>query len=390
MKSIRRYVLAVTVLLGLGARPVLADVGTPLVWGEMLHLLVGNLIIGVVEGLLVAVLYRTGKLRTTLLLIAANYISMLAGVGIFNAISPSPLGDIFGQRAPAEITLDNVGWYHLRSLLWILGLTVVLEFPFFWFIVRRQPHRYRRAILACGLAQFASYAMLAACYLPVSNMTVLIVERASPPSFGTNTAAWIYYINPQDGDVWRIHPDGSGRAHFAPLGITNRNARLSLRRQAPDNAWDLWATQWEGSLSASILVTEALTTKGPRSDWNYVYEKSMSLWDREPIWLTDPADCSWDVQAEVGWPDGGLYATHRNGQRVTVGLATPFLRWRTGSASVLPQDQVVFQLGDQVVLLDLNTRKLGLLALGRGPVVALDSSTANRPATSSSSAPSTE
>jgi hypothetical protein len=39
---------------------------------------------------------------------------------------------------------------------------------------------------------------------------------------------------------------------------------------------------------------------------------------------------------------------------------------------MLPGDQVVYQLGDQIVLLDLNQRKLGLITLGRGPLAALD------------------
>ena len=38
---------------------------------------------------------------------------------------------------------------------------------------------------------------------------------------------------------------------------------------------------------------------------------------------------------------------------------------------VLPGDLVVYQLGEQIVVLDLNHRQLGLLALGRSPVVAL-------------------
>ena len=51
---------------------------------------------------------------------------------------------------------------------------------------------------------------------------------------------------------------------------------------------------------------------------------------------------------------------------------TPYLWWQTCYATVLPGDRVIYQLADQVVLLDLNLRKICLIALGRGPVVTLD------------------
>lgn len=51
----------------------------------------------------------------------------------------------------------------------------------------------------------------------------------------------------------------------------------------------------------------------------------------------------------------------------------PFLAWIARNATILPSDQVVYQLGNQIVILDLSTRKLAFLALGQGPVVGLPS-----------------
>ena len=52
-----------------------------------------------------------------------------------------------------------------------------------------------------------------------------------------------------------------------------------------------------------------------------------------------------------------------------------FARW----ATVLPSSQIVFQLGPQIVLLDPETRDMGVLAIGQGPVVGFDDAQTSAP-----------
>lgn len=96
-----------------------ADAGTPLIWAGMLHLTIGNALIGVVEGLLIAWLFKLPKKRCLLLLIPANYFSTW-------------VGGFFGQSwlvVQLPITLNN-GW----TWFWILVgitycMTLVLSGP---------------------------------------------------------------------------------------------------------------------------------------------------------------------------------------------------------------------------------------------------------------------
>lgn len=53
-------------------------------------------------------------------------------------------------------------------------------------------------------------------------------------------------------------------------------------------------------------------------------------------------------------------------------MATPFFSWFTSDITVLPGDLVIYELGKQIVVLDLNKRKIGLLAMGHSPVAVLD------------------
>jgi hypothetical protein len=50
---------------------------------------------------------------------------------------------------------------------------------------------------------------------------------------------------------------------------------------------------------------------------------------------------------------------------------TPLLAWVSRCATVLPGEQVVYEVEGQVVLLDLGTRRMQFLARGSSPVVVI-------------------
>ena len=52
-----------------------ANAGTPLMWAGMFHLIFGNLLIGIFEGILLAKIFHLSKLKCIGLLILANYFS---------------------------------------------------------------------------------------------------------------------------------------------------------------------------------------------------------------------------------------------------------------------------------------------------------------------------
>ncbi len=64
-----------------------ADAGTPLMWAGMLHLFIGNAVIGCFEGFILAKFFSLKMRRTIGLLIAANYFSAWVGAGLFAARS---------------------------------------------------------------------------------------------------------------------------------------------------------------------------------------------------------------------------------------------------------------------------------------------------------------
>ena len=77
-----------------------ADAGTPLLWANAFHLLIGNAIIGLFEGYVLAKVFKLPLRRCNLLLIAANYFSTWASVLL--------LSGQFHSKA-------NCGWETIRS-----------------------------------------------------------------------------------------------------------------------------------------------------------------------------------------------------------------------------------------------------------------------------------
>lgn len=73
--------LLLLVLFGMAAfpQPAWANAGTPLMWAGMLHLVFGNALIGLGEGLLLAWVFFAPKVKTVLTLILANYVSAWLG-----------------------------------------------------------------------------------------------------------------------------------------------------------------------------------------------------------------------------------------------------------------------------------------------------------------------
>ena len=294
-----------------------ANGGTPLMWAPVYHLLIGNLVIGLGEGLLLGLLYNVRKSRAILFMMGANYVSFILG-----AISLGTLSELVKGCFRQETFL-----YHVPSFLWILcGLTflmtVVFEWPLCWALLRNRPRKWRDSILASFAAQSASYGVLVYFYLGASAISLYTEVDVTPdlvPSLPPHSL--VHFTSLDDGRLYRIALNGSAREKVEELTSREEYSK-HLEEQNDFGVLDLRPDQHQ--------------------DWKV---------------------------SKLNWAYDGISAQNKTtGSLLRVALDTPYLRWPPRFATVLPGDLVVYQLGDQIVVLDLNARKLGLLALGRGPV----------------------
>jgi hypothetical protein len=375
-RSIKRSLILPASFLAvfLASSPAYADAGTPLVWAGMLHLVVGNIFIGFLEGRIIAAFLGVRKASAVSIMIAANFTSMLIGYFSFEGFELTLAPKFLGEQP----------LYNARPLLIMLVaasfvLTVLIEWPFCLAAVRKLDSRLKKSIFASVLVQTVSYALLVPFYFLASGTSLFtrmdidrsVVAKSKDP-------VMIFFISPKDGDVYRIGLNGSGLEKVCVFGGKDKVARLFLRKAEDSAMWDLWIRP-DRSKSSDTMLVSGLTSGAA--------EPNPFREDNEYTWFNFGAAAdmraedkrSWNVRTGF-WAFEGLSARNEETRKgFTVALETPFLEWYARNATVLPSDKVVYQLGDQIVLLDMNTRKIGLVTIGRGPVVVLDKDIREQP-----------
>ena len=113
-------------------------------------------------------------------------------------------------------------------------LSIVLEWPFCAWAMRgerdaRATHPWRRSFGVSTVTQTASYALLVPFYLlvsPISIHTAAQIQRSL--SSVKRPLATVYYLNPDDGDVWHIETNGTGKRRVLGAHVHDPRARLSV------------------------------------------------------------------------------------------------------------------------------------------------------------------
>jgi hypothetical protein len=94
--------------------------------------------------------------------------------------------------------------------------------------------------------------------------------------------------------------------------------------------------------------------------------------------LGSATNSQWEFWAGF-WPMEGLGASQKaTGKRLGFSYETPFGAWSVRNAVHLPNDKVLFQLGDdQICGFDPAQRRVALLWHGRGPVAVIETAISN-------------
>lgn len=356
--------------------PLLANAGTPLLWAAGFHLFVGNLILGIVEGLAVGLLFKRDRALCTALLIPANYISAWLGIVVLQA----------AVRQGLDLHPGNFQtWYWILAVC-LYFFTLVLEWPFVAFCFWKAERWFLRSVLATLLVQTVSCFGLYAYYDSVSSRSLLSDLTLVPASeIAIPEDVAIYYIAQEDGDVYRIDANGS-HERIMSLGSFRPSGRLTVEETMGKKSFNIIAHPFEYQEPDpdSVLVLSGL-------DEEHV-----------PVQRSDEPVSGWQILNSIGpvprlgaarnsdwkfntgyWAIEGLRGEHKSGETFRVSLETLFGEWRICNATHLPGDLVVFQLDrQQVCLLDVDNRRLALLARGHGPIAVLEPRTDEKKAAS--------
>ena len=343
-------------------------------WALGLHLLIGNAVIGIGEGLLLTRFFSVRAYTSVPLMIVANYASAWAGWGMLQtpALRPSPLDAL-------SATLEN-GW----AWFWVLlaaayVATLVLEWPFVVLCVYRRQGWFRRSVRASLVVQSASYLVLFGWYWLVSPTSLYTqMHIVAPSALALPENVVVYYFSADGGDVYKRRVSGGAAEKICELGSHLGDDRLLVRRNdADEKLWDLVARVDPDRCPGGGLVA-VLTGLAVEAAPESRFESDPDSWEGTRYNFGDAprlgsAAGEWDFEAGF-WSVQGLTAVRRKSdERVQFAFATPFGEWFVRNAIALPTDKVLFQLGaDQICAFDPATRRVALLWRGRGAVAVIE------------------
>lgn len=336
-------------------------------WAGMLHLVFGNLLIGLLEGYVLAMLFRLPKAKTVGMLILANYFSAWVG-GLF-------LGGAFMRTLPLDVS--NAWFFFWGMVVFTYVMTILLEFPFVAHSLRRAPGWLGKSIRGSLVIQTVSYVLLFGWYWSASGTSLYTKMEIVPlPAITLPEKVLLYFIDTDDGDVYAVNLKTPGKRKVFDLQSTEPNDRLCVRvSSANSNQWDLVARLVTDSEMVTIkegFATEAAPTwRGTHTD---PAQEEDSWFNFGPVArLGSARDSLWDFESGF-WPIEGLHGTQTNtGRHVGFAFETPFVEWTVRNATLLPGDIVLFQLGhNQICVFDPTTKRVALVTKGRGPIAVME------------------
>ncbi|MBN1346760.1 MAG: hypothetical protein JXQ73_28980 [Phycisphaerae bacterium] len=370
----RHYVIAAAVILLCVCSPAEANAGSAMMLGRAMHLYFGNAVFGIVEGVLIAWLFKVRAGRAVLAMIIGNYVSMFAGQLALGGARAGFYETLLDGASIYEISDLHVRYFHGLFVLSLL-LTFVIEWPFcLWALKRVAGRRFVKSLGADLLAQGVTYSVLVG-MAAWGGSYQLVTEVRLDPSVVSEAGgdAKIYYLSPE-GDLHRIRLDGQGDRMIAPLGLANNWVDLVLTQEVHGGPWALCLRERS---EPRVLVPDLGMSVAPdcldrRTETIGGREVAM-IWNRGPythaLDYRPPDRRDWEVK--IWWWFGVLASNKKTGEQLKVALDTPLVTWRAEYGTVLPDNRVVFEMGDHLLLLDLNSRRLGAIAKGRRPIVVL-------------------
>jgi len=333
----------------------LADVGTPLVWGTTFHLFLGNALLGLAEGWLLARVFRLSVRSCAWRLVIANYLSAWIGVSL--------MGFLFARYATDIYTGLRVTWLLVAGTY---VLTLIIEWPFVAACFRGTRHWLKASIKASLLVQSASYLCLFGGFWLLSGTSLYTTMEVVPREEITRPPGVVmFFISSSDGDVYRSEVGADTEWKIAKLGSTNyQRDHLELRESVlQSNFWDLAAVL--ESDEAKIVLTQISSREQipPKQAWR---TSQYHGWGVGAFQAGDATNSRWSL-GWAHWPEVGMWAQDGSSTlRIAYGL--PFGGWTPYRAVHLPNDNALLQLDQQICLVDFAHKKIALLRKGYGVI----------------------
>ncbi len=343
-----------------------ANPGSLLMIGTLFHLLLGNALIGFFEGLILALLLRLPRIKTIIVIILANYFSAWAG-GYLLSIKLSEYVDI---------TIMNVFNWLVFYVIAVYLVTLLLEFPFFWFVIRKKNKALLKTLLSISIVNGISYIFLAGMYWLMSSTSILTqLEVVSVEELIPEDTYVLYYISSDGNAVMRSDLAGNDpQAVKHVTSIRHEYDRLFVR-QDDHGKYDLNIVIFEvnpySKNEQTVLRNFSVLAPIEHHILEYPEREVRDLFFNFGPVPSIAQNSEWNYHTGL-WPMEGIYGSNEiTNKKFNFAMETPITFWYVRNVTHIQGDLLVFQLGsDQICMLHPESKKIALITRGRAPIVA--------------------
>lgn len=352
--------------------PVIADAGTPLLWGGIIHLTIGNLFIGILEALVIRWGFKVKGAALFAWIIFGNYVSSIAGV-VFVANCAD--GVIRALGGPLPIYKINQIFAVLAGITFLI--TILFEWPFYWLGMRSERTRVGKAFWTNLIGNAASYWLLVVWYLGyVNGPGRWGMQLCEANEIQADPGVRIQYLSPGGRELLQLRLGESAPTRVAVLAEPSPDGELGV---VPGDRPGQWRVTVKNDPWSNGPVRDVAVVVSPSAMTNPSVNTQPG-----PEMMSDGGSVT-DLQADAthpwtGYSFWGMFSeidisnetTH---QRYNIcNVEIPGQEWAPNYPTLLPNDRLVFSFGEQIMVADLHRGVVAAVEPGSSPVVILDES----------------
>lgn len=358
----KNVVLIALTVLAIAPCWAMADVGMPLVWGNALDMFMVTVVLGLLEGGIIARYYSLGFGRCITAMVFANYISAWFVLPVDNAMLTVCVADIRSAT------------HNLVVLVLVTYLvTALVEWPFIALCCSKTTGWFRKSVKVSIVVQALSHLIIFGGFWFIRDggldrcFSVTPSDKIRLPS-----DVEVFMIAAKDGNVYRRSSNGR-EDMVCKLAMTGAVDYLEWRpSKTSTNCYDLVGvsdTRPKNTALTEVLTAAVCTTSTPGRlrQPRRLYPQPLSPTGTESVNIS-MLYLGWGLRPIMRLTGGGKQPSY-----LSLAFGNHTVRWPVSGILSLSSDLAIVELRTRkLCLLDTKTKRIALWNSGYGAVVVTE------------------